>query len=446
MTGDRLPIIPALASWAERARREGCLPAPDIMVAISARDEAAHIGACLDALARQIDVAGAPLPPGSFGILLLLNNCRDETAVIAARCAETMAFPLRIVEWELPLSHANARAARRLAMDAAAGWLMAGDKAGGAILTTDADSVVASDWVFRHRDAFGLGVDAVAGLVIDEPDEHRRLPTALTHRGWLEDRYGELLTELRSRLDPETSDPWPRHAMASGASLGVTLAAYRSVGGVQLQPLGEDRALLQALEHRDAWIRHCLATQVTTSCRLDGQAKGGMADTIRQRIADPNAFCDEALEPVLYAIHRDYWRGSLRRQHALGQLRGTSDWAGFLGIEEALAARASRSSSRLKPSGSSSMMVRISRSPAVDSGSVPRPKPPSSPGSVAASRPASASARMLSGGTKPARSKSAALRRWTAATVSAATAADGRRCRCRVVSVGWASKASSRRS
>ncbi len=63
-----------------------------------------------------------------------------------------------------------------------------------------------------------------------------------------------------------------------------------------------------------------------------------MADTIRQRIADPDAPCDEMLEPLLDAIHRYYWRGTLRRQHALGQLCAAGDWAGFLGIKAALAA------------------------------------------------------------------------------------------------------------
>lgn len=339
MTGDRVSIIPALTFWAERAQGEACLPAPDIIVAIPARDEAAHISACLDALARQVDDAGTALPSGAFGVLLLLNNCRDDTAAIAAGHAATRALPLRIVAWELPPSLAHAGAARRLAMDAAAGWLIAGEATRGAILTTDADSVVAGDWVFRHRQAFALGVHAVAGLVRDEPETHRLLPIALRRRGWREDRYGALLTELRSRLDPETPDPWPRHAMASGASLGITLAAYEAIDGVPLQALGEDRALVQALEHRDVKVRHCLATQVTTSCRLVGRAHGGMADTIRQRIADPDAFCDETLEPLLDAIHRYYWRGTLRRQHALGQLRGTGDWAGFLGIDEVLAAR-----------------------------------------------------------------------------------------------------------
>src|ERR1700753_4008774 len=154
MTRNRRPTIPDMAFWIEGLQRDGCRSAPDTIVAIPARDEAAHIGDCLDALAQQVDGDGDPLPPGSFGILLLLNNCRDETAAIAARRAPGMPFPLGIVEWELPPDHATAGTARRLAMDAAAGWLMAADTPGGAILTTDADSAVAEDWVFRHREAF----------------------------------------------------------------------------------------------------------------------------------------------------------------------------------------------------------------------------------------------------------------------------------------------------
>ncbi len=124
MPGDRLAIIPAPAFWAEKMRSRRGLPATDIIVAIPARDEAAHIGACLDALARQVDGDGVPLAPGAFGILLLLNNCRDDTAAAAAGRAASMPFSLRIVEWDLPPSHAHAGAAGRLAMDAAAGWLM----------------------------------------------------------------------------------------------------------------------------------------------------------------------------------------------------------------------------------------------------------------------------------------------------------------------------------
>jgi hypothetical protein len=128
--------------------------------------------------------------------------------------------------------------------------------------------------------------------------------------------------------------------MAAGASLGVTLAAYEAIGGLPLRPVGEDRALVAALQARDARVRHDPAVRVTTSCRLVGRAAGGMADTLQRRLIDPNMFCDEALEPVLDALHRNYWRVTLSRRHAEGAL-GT-DWMAALGIAETLASELAR--------------------------------------------------------------------------------------------------------
>ena len=50
-----------------------------------------------------------------------------------------------------------------------------------------------------------------------------------------------------------------------------------------------------------------------TSGRLEGRAAGGVADTIRLRCAEPEAACDEYLEPALNARFRGNWRGRLRR-------------------------------------------------------------------------------------------------------------------------------------
>jgi hypothetical protein len=240
-----------------------------------------------------------------------------------------------VVARELPPSYAHAGAARRLAMDAAAGWLAAGDRTMGAILTTDADTSVAPDWIARHQAAFARGLDGLAGNVVCDPVEHAALPTALRRRNRLEARYASLLNEIDARLDPAPHDPWPRHRMAAGASLGVTLASYVAVGGLPLRPVGEDRALVAALLARDARVRHDPAVRVTTSCRLVGRAAGGMADTLQHRLIDPNAFCDEALEPLLDALHRNFWRATLRRRHGDGDL-GT-EWAATLAIADAMA-------------------------------------------------------------------------------------------------------------
>jgi glycosyltransferase involved in cell wall biosynthesis len=326
-------IIPDAAFWAGEAIRSAPRPVPSLLVAIPVRNESERIGTCLAALAAQVDLDGCMLRTGTFGIVLLLNNCRDDTA--GAVAARPISVPIWTVARDLPPSHAHAGAARRLAMDAAVGWLMAGDRAAGAILTTDADTRVAPDWIARHQTGFERGLDGMAGYVVADPIEHAALPRALRRRDRLEARYATLLSEIDAWFDPAPHDPWPRHQMAAGASLGVTLAAYAAIGGLPLRPVGEDRALVAALLARDARVRHDPAVRVTTSCRLVGRAVGGMADTLQRRLIDPNAFCDEALEPVLDALHRNFWRGTLRRSHADGSLG--MDWAASLGIAEAMA-------------------------------------------------------------------------------------------------------------
>jgi glycosyltransferase involved in cell wall biosynthesis len=170
-------IIPDLTSWASEAGRSAPLPAPPMLVAIPVRNEAARIAACLAALAAQVDLAGRPLATDSFGLVLLLNNCADDTAGVIAHCRISM--PTWVVARELPPSHAHAGAARRLAMDAAAGWLTAGERAPSAILTTDADTRVAPDWIARHQAAFARGLDGLAGYVVADPAEYAELPLAL---------------------------------------------------------------------------------------------------------------------------------------------------------------------------------------------------------------------------------------------------------------------------
>jgi len=253
------------------------------VVAVPARNEAARIAACLSAFEGQVGVGS-----GAFGVLLLVNNASDGTAALARELSGRLPYPLRVSEIDLPPERAHAGWARRLAMDEAGSWLDEAGHADGVILTTDADSRVAADWVATTLAAFDAGADAVAGLVTLDAEEAARLPPALRLRSALEDEYEGLLAELQACLDPEVHDPWPRHAMASGASLAVTLGAYRSVGGLPPVPLGEDRALVAALLSRDARVRHPLDVRVVTSGRLDGRAAVEAArgdDTHVQRMA-----------------------------------------------------------------------------------------------------------------------------------------------------------------
>jgi hypothetical protein len=158
------------------------------------------------------------------------------------------------------------------------------------------------------------------------------LPEALHQRGQLEDAYERLLTELSWLLDPLDYNPWPHHATISGATLGVTRAAYCRAGRLPRVPLGEDKALIAALSRQDARIRYSPTVHVITSGRTDGRAPGGVADTLGIRSREPEAFCDEALEPFRTAFARAAWRGRLRRLRSAGLLVLDQDWATKLGI------------------------------------------------------------------------------------------------------------------
>jgi hypothetical protein len=263
--------------------------------------------------------------------LVFANNCRDESAEIARGLSEHLPFPIRVVEARLPVARAHAGGARRAAMDLADLWLGENGERDGVILTTDADSRVPPDWIATNRAAVASGADAVLGrIALDE--EGDALPAALHRRGRLEGAYEQLLTELAAVLDPLAHNPWPHHATISGASLAVNVQTYRRVGGLPCVRFGEDKAFVAVLLRHDARLRFAPEIKVITSGRLDGRAPGGVADTLRLRAHDPDAFCDEALEPFRIAIKRARLRGRLRSLWRLGAPDQSAAWPIGLGI------------------------------------------------------------------------------------------------------------------
>jgi hypothetical protein len=100
--------------------------------------------------------------------------------------------------------------------------------------------------------------------------------------------------------------------VASGASLAVTTEAYLAIGGLPPRAVGEDVALVEALNRAGFKVRHAMDVCVSTSCRFDGRARGGAADTMRHRHAVPDAPCDQNLEPALDATRRALCRRVLR--------------------------------------------------------------------------------------------------------------------------------------
>jgi GT2 family glycosyltransferase len=303
---------------------------PGFVVAIPVRNEEERLPACLRALARQLDRLGRPIAPRAVRIVLFANNCTDQSASLARNFGDGLSLNIRVVEARLPPAAAHAGNARRAAMDIAEAWLSEGCEGDGVILTTDADSQVAPDWIAENLAAFRAGAEAVLGR-IDLDGEGKLLPEALHQRGALEDTYERLLTELSWLLDPLEHNPWPHHATISGASLGITRTAYCRAGRLPRVALGEDKALIALLSRQDARIRYCPTAHVITSGRTNGRAPGGVADTLAIRSRQPDAFCDDALEPFRTAFARASWRGRLRRLHNARGLAFDQDWRTELG-------------------------------------------------------------------------------------------------------------------
>ena len=245
-------------------------------------------------------------------VCLLINNTRDRSATIARDLVPALPFRLEVREQTSPPKSAAAGHARRAAME----WAAELAGARGVLLCTDADGRVTPDWIARNLAHLDEGADAVAGRVELDPVDAAAIPDRLHEDDARECAYAAVLDEIAAHLDPDPWDPLPRHTEHSGASICVTVDAYRRAGGMPAVALGEDRAFFGALRRSDARIRHAPEVRVTVSGRIDGRAPGGMADTIRRRLLAPDLWLDDALEPAAAAVRRARLRWQTRQVFA----------------------------------------------------------------------------------------------------------------------------------
>jgi hypothetical protein len=272
------------------------------IIAIPAQNEELFIAKCLLALARQTCRY-------EFGVVLLLNNCTDQTLAVVRSLSPQLPIPIVVVDMTLPGNLANAGTARGLAMETAA-RLAAPDSI---LMTTDADGRAYPDWITANLAALDTGAEVVAGRAELDSEDANRLPVRLQEDDEIECAYDRLLDQIHAQLDPDPADPWPRHTEHSGASIAVTLSAYRKTGGIPAVPVGEDRAFIEALRRVDARIRHAPEVRVVVSGRIQGRAPGGMADTIRRRLVRSDETLDGRLEPARIATERAWMRGYARQ-------------------------------------------------------------------------------------------------------------------------------------
>ncbi len=210
-----------------------------LAVVVPAHDEQDHIGACLKAI--TVAARCPSLEGEQVLVIVVLDACSDDTGEIArSNGVPTLAIHARNV------GVARAEGAK-VALAGGARWLA----------FTDADSIVAPDWLSKQ---LALRSDAVCGTV--------------EVRDW--GSYGEPMRQHYAATYTDADG----HSHVHGANLGVSAAAYLGAGGFPPLACSEDVALVDALRQSGASIAWSAAPRVVTSARRNFRAAGGFGETL----------------------------------------------------------------------------------------------------------------------------------------------------------------------
>ena len=181
---------------------------------------------------------------------------------------------VHVCEARLPRETAHVGSARRAALDLAAKRFLLSGKQRGIVATTDADTVVAPDWVAWTL-AEMRAADAVAGHVVIAEAELATLHTPLRHLYDLQQEYLKACADVQAHFDPLPENPGPRHDSFVGASFAVAAEVYAAAGGLPIVSPLEDRAFFFSLRRIDARVRHSYRVRAATSARRTPRVVGG---------------------------------------------------------------------------------------------------------------------------------------------------------------------------
>ena len=208
-------------------------------IIIPAHNEAGHIGTCVSAAKRAAN--HYELLGEDVRVIVVVDHCIDDTSAIAASLGADV----------LSVSARNVGVARaegaRYALSLGARWLA----------FTDADSIVADDWLVRQLDC---RTDAVCGVIA----VHDWSP----HMAAVREHFARTYTDADG------------HRHIHGANMGVSAQAYVRVGGFAPVEHNEDVALVEALIADGASIAWSAAPRVVTSARTDFRALKGFGATL----------------------------------------------------------------------------------------------------------------------------------------------------------------------
>lgn len=213
-------------------------------VVVPAKNEAALIADCLDALATAATAVAVPV-----ALAVVLDDCTDATPDRVAGAAARLGLDLHMRQ----IRASSVGTARRLGMADIVARL---GGAGTWLASTDADSIVPPDWLTRQLSYARAGANVVAGTVGVED--------------WAERPAG-----IRRIAEGAYRHPGRRHV--HGANLGLRAESYLAVGGFTDVDRDEDVALVSALAGAGEPIVWADDLAVTTSSRRIARAPGGFA-------------------------------------------------------------------------------------------------------------------------------------------------------------------------
>ena len=265
---------------------------PGLCACIPACDEERLIRRCLVALNEALD--------DDDGVVLVANGCRDATAPAALDVMQGWTRPWLLLRCDWRSGQGSAPRARRLAMDIAHAL-----NPEALLLSTDGDTIAGKGLAGAYRGAFARGGDLVCGAIDFLAEEAALLPQADPAGEFLLREYRAVSREVAEMLFPDRDNSWPHHGNIGGANFAITGRAYGSVGGLPTPPFGEDRALRRSVLGLGLRVLYVDTARVATSPRLDGRARGGLADELQRSRTEADPIVDELLEVPETLVRRN---------------------------------------------------------------------------------------------------------------------------------------------
>ncbi|MES1926826.1 glycosyl transferase family 2 [Salinisphaera sp. T31B1] len=240
---------------------------PSVAVCVPVRDERRHLTTLVAALAGQQSLASP------FALCLAFDGAQPDSQATVQAMSVDAPFTLHCTTIERH-DTPNAGRVRRAAMGLGVECVGRGQDA--RLLTTDADSAPAPDWIVRALAALSR-VDVVAGRI------QRRQPHRLGPRYRLEN-YLDRLYRLERQVDPIDYEPTGAYPGIGGANLGCRAPVYLALGGFAASSCDEDTNFVQAARQAGYRVARDPSVRVATSSRRQGRARGGLADALRDSV------------------------------------------------------------------------------------------------------------------------------------------------------------------